>query len=320
MKFAIYLILIFTRVTIFSVEYNTYKMEKVHDYVVGILKEGGGETLGVNNPGMSGPTPYGPGISYFDNSLHIMDIHRSRTIKVSEEDYLFEEILGYNLYLGLIYEMDGCLVRINNFEQTLSIYRDGKIAYLDLEELGDFRYISSFFYFNNTLFLHNKNNEINSITDPTIDWKDNRKKLTNEEDTIELINSGKFKGLTIDTENRLFLNGELRTLDYDTFLSYHREIQKRKGLERPKVNFTMQVKDFKTGSENLIGTDELGYTYWSSWNTDIAVFNPDGFLIELFVVNKEYIPTYPAVTSEGDIYFMHHDVDKVTLYKIKRQW
>jgi len=82
----------------------------------------------------------------------------------------------------------------------------------------------------------------------------------------------------------------------------------------------MTVEDILTGSGNKIGTDIYGNTYWTSWNTDIAVFNKDGFMIDLFVASRSKSSTTPAVSPSGDVYFMGYGEDNVTLYKIKRQW
>lgn len=319
MKIKILFLLLIVNWSLFSVEYNRYDMAKVYEFEVGPGNEGAYNTLGIAPPGSQGPTPSGPYLSYYDNHLHIIDIHRDRTLKL-EKNYSFSNEFKYAFYQSIVYKMDNTLIGFSETSSISVIRENGVNASISLYYIDSLKRSKSVYFQDNTLFIHDKDNTLWSITNPSTDWKENRKKLTNEEDTLELIYTGTFEGLTIDSAKRLFLNGKLQTLDYDTFLGYHREIQKKKGLVRPKVNFTMQVKDFKTGSETLIGTDDLGYTYWSSWNTDIAVFNPEGFLVELFVVDKEYIPTYPTVTSEGDIYFMHHDVDKVTLYRIKRQW
>ena len=77
----------------------------------------------------------------------------------------------------------------------------------------------------------------------------------------------------------------------------------------------MQQRNLK-----LIGRYSDGNYYWDLGGSHMTVFRPNGILFEFFQYNEDLSDSTPAVSPSGDIYFMHYGEDKVTLYKIERQW
>lgn len=306
-----------TNLYVFSVEFNTYDMDKVHEFSVGIGKDGSKNSLGVAPFGSPGAIPSGPEISYFDNSLHVMDLHRERMLKL-DENFEFNKSYDPYFYDEVVHDINDNLFGFNRFNGVTIIEGNEYLFQVIFHYFQTINEAKSAYYQNNTLFIHDKNNKLWSITDPSMDWKDNRKKLRNEENTIELINSGQFEGLSIDSEKRLFLDGKLQTLDYKTFIDYWKTKNDEVAGKVQDGVFTydrlrpMMMNDY-------LGLDGDGNHYFSSVRS-ILVFDKNGLLLDRIRFDSKKSSTYPAVTSEGDIYFMHHGVDKVTLYKIERQW
>lgn len=317
MKNIILFIVILLSTSLFSIEYNSYEMILENEFSASYRGQGDVNDLAVEF-GTQGIGPRGPSIFFKQNELIISDQLIDRSIIVNK-DYTFKEVIGISLFDSLTYIMDATLVGVNH--DGIVILKNWEyLAVIDTNEFTKFRGYKSVIYYNKYLFIHDKNNDLWSIKEPSMDANKNKSNVINEEDTIKLINSGDIIGLTIDSEKRLFLDGELKTLDMDVFYKYYKGQQKIKNIESPTVNFTMTTEDILTGSGKLLGIDNDSNTYWSSWNTDIAVFNNNGFLIDLFVIDEKYISSTPAISPEGDVFFMDYGKDKVSLYKVPRQW
>lgn len=319
MKKIILFFFISSCIRLFSIEINTYDMQIVKEYETARGASGNYNTLGTQFLRNSGPTPTGPSLGYFNNCLHIIDYHRNRTLEL-DNGYNFEAKFDYNFHEAVIYQMDEALVGIDNFS-TISIVKDNEeISYIDLYDynINALNTPRSVLFYQNTLFIHDKEGSLLSLVNPGLDNKENRKNLRNQEETIKTINDGEFEGLTTVEENRLFIDGELKTINYKTYIKYYAGIN---GKEAGNIRGFKYNYDFleKFRFDQYIGKDELNYQYWG-YRGAIMIFNKLGKMVDFFKYDSEKSSTSPVVSSEGDIYFLKHEEDKVTLYEISRQW
>ena len=182
----------------------------------------------------------------------------------------------------------------------------------------------SFWYHNGIIFFHDIENRLVSITEPSTDPAVNRASFRTTEQTRALFlpDSGfDLEGLTIDEQDRLFLDGELATLDYPTFLGYWQGVHQAAGNSAALellAGWPSVVCPDRTG---FVGRDADGNWYWND-NIAMLVFTPAGELLEFFVFPEEKITTRPAVSPEGDVYVMHYtySYSDVEIYRVTRRW
>lgn len=317
----ILLVFILSCIKLYSIEYNSYPLEVEH--VFNSSFKGKNHEDDLASDFFTAQFPKGPLIYFDEEELVIGDQARkdSRTIYLND-NYGFNRIYDYSFFQAEIISFNNFFVGYNyysiiTYDNTKGWEKISKLKFRDFPPLLNFK---DLYYQDNTVFVLSNTNVWYAFKEPGLDYEENFDTMINEEEIIEAINNGEYEGLTIDDNKRLFLNGELQTINYNTFTKYWLEKQKILDLPKPNVNFTMTIDDLKTGSEDLLGIDSDGNSYWSSWNTDIAVFDKNGFLIELFVVSREKSSTNPAISPDGDVYFLQHEQDKITLYKIARQW
>ena len=304
--------------SLFAIEYNQYEMKRVYEFSVSYSGENDiNDLIFVKNPG-SGDIVVGPAIFFDGKTLAIADQIGGRTIYL-KNDYSFNKIVKYSFYNKNIYKLDEYLLGFNK-SSSISIYKSRtmeKCSHISFYELGFLQHSKSAFYHSNILFIHDKDGKLWSIKNPGLDSVKNRKNLLNEEKTLALFKDGDIDGLTIDSEKRLFLNGELQTLDYAVFYKYykslHPELEKLTMLE-------FQISPKTANMMTYINKDNHLNTYWDMGGRYICIFNSSGLLYDFFEYDSKKSSTTPAVSPSGDIYFMHHGEDKVTLYKIERQW
>jgi hypothetical protein len=125
------------------------------------------------------------------------------------------------------------------------------------------------------------------------------------------------KGLTIDSKNRLFLNGELQTRDYGTYIRYQKEKDANYSLNKKHKYMVFSAEQSQV---SLIGKDKAGNIYWNVMNNDLIIFNSSGFVIEKLKYNQNKSKTLPAVHPSGDIYFLDYDEKEVRLYSVQNVW
>jgi hypothetical protein len=127
-------------------------------------------------------------------------------------------------------------------------------------------------------------------------------------------------GLTIDVNDRLFLNTQLVTRDYKTFIDYFHE---RNGMVRKtgqSVSLTVEPLSLWADSMNFLGRDLAGNWYWGD-NTGLAVFSPQGDLIDYFMLDWEkHTIGRPHVAPNGDLYYLGRSEEWVSLYRVRNVW
>jgi len=180
-------------------------------------------------------------------------------------------------------------------------------------------YESDALYYKETFFCHLKSGILIAIKNPGSDVEKNNKNIIEHKQVLELFKNNKYYDLTIDSQNRLFLNDELQTTDYWDFLAYWNEIHKQNKETQPPLDFTTKADEFDKTSTLWLGKDLRGNCYWSP-NFGVTIFNKKGFMFDLFIPNMNDRRTVPALHPSGDIYFIDYDKDEVRLYRIRNTW
>ncbi|WP_020614629.1 SH3 domain-containing protein [Sediminispirochaeta bajacaliforniensis] len=150
------------------------------------------------------------------------------------------------------------------------------------------------------------------------------KEVRNEE-VQELIKNdprGDLAGLSINEENRLFIEGRPLTRDYKTYIQYF--------LDTYNIEEDLQYRDDKrhifrplkqtSGNLSLIGEDSDGNWYWDVLRKYVFIFNKEGWVLDVFQYDDNISSTLPAVHPSGDIYFLDYDTEGVYLYRIENVW
>ena len=300
--------------SLFAIEYNQYDMNVVKEY------EASQSNLDIEplrvNFHHNNPEPSGPMIYFKNETLVIADQNANRTISLTD-DYTFDKKYNFSFSNEKIHQMNDYILGFDQFDGIHVSYNWNLIVRVSFDYIEVLRYSQSAFYHSNILFVHDENGKLWSIKNPGLDDSKNRKNLLNEDKTLDLFKNGDIDGLTIDSEKRLFLNGELQTLDYAVFYKYYKGLHPEGKLS---LKLDTQVTDEASSSMRYIGKDNEGNYYWRLGQKHMSIFNYQGFLIEIFKYDRKKVSTTPAVSPPGDIYFMHHGEEKVTLYKIDRQW
>ncbi len=129
-------------------------------------------------------------------------------------------------------------------------------------------------------------------------------------------------GVDIDGENRLFLNGELVTRDYDVYIRYWMEKNKvisPRDFWQDKRHAYPPTSGTSSGV-TYFGKDAKGNQYWSEVSEYVSVFSNQGFVIDYFRYDFSKSKTLPAVHPCGDVYFLDYDKDGVYLYRVENVW
>ena len=305
--------------SLFAIEYNQYEMKRVHEFSA----ENGEKDIDKVGLGFAfegGLSAGGPAIFFDENNFVLADQEKGRTIYLNN-DYSFKKIYKKSFYLNSIYFNPSSYFMGLTTEGHIGIFDKTNgwelIVQISVDNLSFLRNSKSAFYHSHILFIHDKDGKLWSIKTPSLDDAKNRKNLLNEEKTLALFKDGDIDGLTIDSEKRLFLNGELQTLDYKTYINYYSVNKNIAGTIR-NFNYTYDyLKTFQL--DDFLGKDKYGNKYWG-YRGAFMVFNNNGGMIDFSTYTSKKSSTTPAVSPSGDIYFMHHGEDKVTLYKIERQW
>ncbi|MFW6363080.1 MAG: hypothetical protein ACOC0D_04460, partial [Spirochaeta sp.] len=171
-------------------------------------------------------------------------------------------------------------------------------------------------YHNGYLFILNGNVQLVSIESPEYEREVDAGKIRNTDQTRALFAANSdwdSQGLSIDDRDRLFLNGELMTRDFDTFADYWYEVHD--GDMEKLTKFGRRL-----GGDRYIGKDDIGYTYWLAAHLYVLVFDETGKLIEWIKFDHQNVSTIPAVSPEGDLYFMGYEPESINIYRITRRW
>lgn len=317
MKNIYLIVLLLVSINIFTIEFNNYDMEQVKEYTV---TQDENSTEGFDIPRGSGdigsPNPY-----FLGKQLVVSDHYNKRTVYLDNEYNISEIFNNKFIYANRFYIFNNYVLGEATF--SFSIAKDNLMISDILTISHDIESVllraKSYFYHSNILFVHANDGKLWSIKNPGLDANKNKANLLNQEDTRALFaESGNIDGLTIDSENRLFLKGELKTVNYNTYTTY--VASKNRGIAGTIKGFDYTydlLAKFKY--QSFIGSDIDKNIYWSSDRT-ILIYNKNGQLIESFRFDSNKSSTKPTVSPAGDIYFMEINIDNIKLHKINRKW
>jgi hypothetical protein len=272
--------------------------------------------------------PEGPGAMFFDDKgrLYISDDLSGRVQVFTEKGKFVSELKlkgrADRSVTGMI--QDSSFIGYGNDGNAILEIWDSsgeKHVYVYFNELPVDRYIKSYFYYGNVLFFHDGEGRLFSIVNPSLDEAANRKNFRNTEQTRKLFQPGSgfnLKGLTLDSEDRIFLNGELQTRDFAAFFSFWAKLYKN---EKSKLTKTGSYYGLSSASYmDFIGNDRNSNWYWYIGRKYVIIHNKDGAVISELEIDPEKSRIIPAVHPSGDVYFLSYDDKGVYLYKIARRW
>lgn len=129
--------------------------------------------------------------------------------------------------------------------------------------------------------------------------------------------------VSLDRSSRLIIEGEISTVEYSAFIGFWNDKHDENSYDQPDVEITLDPEKFTRGySMYNLGRDIDGNYYWSILHTAVLVFNPDGFLIDSFYIDRNDSVTIPALHPSGDVYFLglNNSGSEISLNKIYRRW
>jgi hypothetical protein len=210
-----------------------------------------------------------------------------------------------DIYLTPVVAEDGGTIILQSQSQGLYVFADFGYADFPIYIFPEFRNYRSFAYYDDVLFVHDAELNLWSIPEPVMDQAENRAKLLNERQTREYVNErwGATGEVQVDDEGRLFIDGQLVTRDFPTWLG-------ERGI----------TTDFEP---RYIGTDRTGTTYWSLYSL-IYIYEAGANRGNTIRYDASLVSGYPTVEYQtGDIYFLGRPVDNNTsipLYRIPNDW
>lgn len=309
-------ILILISFSLSSKNIKTLDMTLVHEFEA---KEGfhsEDEYVGTFFAIGSAMEPTGPRIYHNGGDFLLVDQVKARTILL-DNNFDFKEVYNFNLPDAATYYYDNVYLNFRSLS-GIGVIKDnevmGVISFYDFKQLNKSK---SAYYHEDTLFIHDKDNNLWSITDPGNDIAENRSKLKGEEETLKLFDNNGYYGLTIDEDKQLFLDGELKSMDYGAFYFHFKKKYSPSSLYS---NYKFEIKATAASNMKYLGQDADGNTYWIQADFSIVIFNSEGFLHHIFDFDSSMSDSIPTVTPEGDLYFVDHFPNVVKLYKITRQW
>lgn len=326
---------------LFSDEISKYPIEEVKTFANGT---GDNELKIVKYPdGMS--LPNGAICFAFDNeeNVYINDYYNTR-ILVLDKKYNFVEkyqIEATGNYFDVIYNkkrialsLRGISVYQINGEETIKIMG---ISFYGSKYETKVRILNSIIL-DNIVLIQLQDKTYISIPDPTPDYKENLKKVLNQEETIEYVNKKlKQKGIPKNErismkDNMIYKGNELLTKDFEQFYQHKKEQRIKKGLPLHRESNITEIPDnFYSGGDTVyyLGMDTSGNTYWKNTNSYIAILSPSGYSLDYFKYDWTMFDAdpengmgcyFPEVHPNGDLYFLGYDFTESKLYRIKRRW
>lgn len=298
---------------IFSNSFKKYNLELIKRYIIDNSDNTKlGADLGQGGPGTLIP------IIFFDNENLVISDNKNRRSIILDKDFEFEQIHKGNFFNYSIYNQKEYIFAFHKKTSAVVYIKSDQWKLLCNLKLENFLFNpKDIIFHSNTLFIYDFNWKLWSIKEPTIDSDENYLKLMNEDETLELIKNGDIDGLTIDPKKRLIINGELQTTNYEVFYHYYKD--QNHGIKYLSDGLDYEVSLKSTPYLTYIGRDHKGYFYWDM-DGFICVFNKKGLLTCIFEYDYTKTDGYPAVSPEGDIYFIKSTQEKASLYKITRDW
>lgn len=264
----------------------------------------------------------------FDNNIYFADLANERYLVYNYDLDFFKKIqTKFSGGVQLKFLTNDLIFRYSNSREfsIVDINKKELLARVYLDEHGEYNFSrtkDNFIYYNNTVFHWTNNGEIVSFVNPGLE---ENKSFTPPEETRKNIKKKKYKGLKIDDQDRLFLNGKLLTRNYFHFTTYWAD--KHKSMISPSnvIDYDYMPTEFTSGPI-YCGEDNDGNTYWTYSIFDYLIFNKDGWLIDIieWERDKEYDSyNYPATIQRyGDIYIiaLNYKQKKYELIMLPRTW
>lgn len=260
-----------------------------------------------------------------DKNIYFSDVLNERYV-IFNNDYDFIKNINYKYASGrqLKFISDDLLMMFYNSSSfsLFSIKKEKLLFFIGLSQ-KQFGSTNFFIYHEDTAFTYTIDGEIVCFQNPTIYWEKPNVMISTEE-TRKLFKPT-YKGLKIDKEDRLFLNGKLLTRNYRHYITYWDE--QHKNMSRPENTIVYEYRDSRFETMNVyLGEDKDGNTYWGYSQKFCVVFNKDGWPIDKFLWDddskmKEEISIFPpAIHPNGDIYLLYPSPKGAYLYMLPRTW
>jgi hypothetical protein len=250
-------------------------------------------------------------------------------IVLTDNKLTFQHTIATNINILLwpTIANDEQTIILQSRSQGIILFTQSREIRLSVYQFPEFRDYRSFAYYDDVLFVHDAELNLWSIPEPVMDQAENRAKLLNERQTREYVNErwGSTGELQVDEEGRLFIDGQLVTRDWSTYLEYYAERNENQqapsyAAERPYRGYLDRFRN----NLRYLGKDAYGNRYWNSAQRTVFVFSEDGWVKKIFHYDPLQISGYPAVEYQtGDIYFLGRPVDNNTsipLYRIPNDW
>jgi len=309
--------MVFLVLNLNAIEFNTYDMEIEHVFKASLLGEDDVNNLAVDLYSMGGEVSRGPSLFFLENDLIVHDEAGKYRTVLLDTDYSFKETYDYCIYNSTFYNFNNTILGMNSYNGIKIVENKEIISDISFTNLSFLRNNKDLYYQDNTLFIFDKDNNLWGIKNPGLDNDENRKNIVKEEEIIKEITEGKYKGLTIDSKKRLFLDGELQTINIITYFDY---LKDKTNTDLPILNKKNKENFYISNNTVFIAKDNKGFSYWYKNNRILIVSDKNIPVIDYLITKEFRLDTYPAVSPEGDIYFMKYNEDNVTLYKIARKW
>lgn len=320
MKNFILIICLLFGIPVIGEDYNTYELNPIKEYVANE------EDLSVGRFYLAdgaGGDPEGPSLTILDDDLVILDIVNRRILYLDDEFNIYRSSERKH-YLGDEYlEDQEYLVKMN---PTSIVFSDKNFNLLFYYRWNDFPLIDinprDYYIYENYLFIFTKQAQWVCIE---MDGEGGYRNVYNVEETIDLIVSDdRFLNIQIDSNHRLFIEGEFFSRDYETYYNYWKEQNGEIFSLGPSADIDFTGEQFlKSGATRpyFFGMDQVENVYWALGNTAIIVHNVDGHLLDIFVIGRfDASNSPPVVNSEGNLFFLKYIDNKVVMNKLNRRW
>ena len=188
-----------------------------------------------------------------------------------------------------------------------------------------------FIYIDNSVYFYQKDGTFICIPNPDNNSEENMNKALSGYKAIQYFNnqarSSVNKNIKIDEKQRIIIDDEIITSDYEAYYEYYKE---QRNMESRNISLNAIANGSLTGfSEEYLnnlrniyylGKDLDKNVYWTLANIYILVFNKFGQLIEAFKFDHKKTKILPAIHPDGDVYFLDYDGEQNYLYRINRRW
>lgn len=326
MKYLVILLLFFTNIYVFTNEYKYQDLEKVHTFLTHNNTEAVAQYKVYAPKHPRGPEPTGPSLMFIDDQILLLDHYKGRVLYLDTNFNLLSisDVGIWDSQYKII--INNFLVTGDNLlGEAIAVYDLGNkfdiIAFMSTTPGNADNYFKKFkdfkdlYYFNNDLFFIDRNNKLWCIKNFSKSYDENKSNLMNESETLNFLNTTNYKDFYIDDNKRFFYNNKLKTISFYTFFTFYKDIHGSEIIPLDNVKLSK-----KSTHMTFLGNDIEGNFYWGRGTNRVVIFNNEGIYVDTIRYDINKTSTYPIVSPKGDLYFMHHSPEVVTLYKINRKW